>query len=276
MREMLKEFEEKPKETEEADSEDRLTMALMSGKERRAKKKSIMKARMADMTRNEKIKYIVYYYKWHFFLTVAAILIFSALAITIYKNSRPVSLSAAVLNPEDSISLSDKPFKEFVKDAKLDKGHRLLADAYYNVTLEYELAKNSDISSVTSLSMLVKDDYYDVIITNLAGLEYCNYACLLFFMDDYFDQEVLDTYKDKIYYSSDFGDPENAKAAINAKTTEVLMAVGDRSKPIAVNISGTEFAKKLKLGYDDVYICFPGGKDRNKDRALKLLEYIFR
>ena len=173
MREMLKEFEEKPNETEEADSEDRLTMALMSRKERRAKKRSIMKARMADMTRNEKIKYIVYYYKWHFFFTVAAILIFSALAITIYKNSRPVSLSAAVLNPEDSIALSDKPFKEFVKDAKLDKGHRLLADAYYNVTLEYELAKNSDISSVTSLSMLVKDDYYDVIITNLAGLEYC-------------------------------------------------------------------------------------------------------
>ena len=276
MREMLKEFEEKPKETEEADSEDRLTMALMSGKERRAKKKSIMKARMADMTRKEKIKYIVYYYKWYFFFGVAAVLVFGSLAIAIYKNSRPVSLSAAVLNADDPMAVSDKPFEEFVKDAKLDKGHRLLADVYYNVNLEHEIAYTSGSSNASSLAMLVRDNYYDVIITNLAGLEYCNYACILFFMDDYFDQEVIDKYKGRIYYSSDYSDPENAKAAINAKTTEVLMAVGDRSKPLAVNISGTEFAKKLKLGYDDVYICFPGGKDRNKDRALKLLEYIFR
>lgn len=276
MREMLKEFEEKPKEKEEADSEDRLAMALMSGKERRAKKRSLMKARMAEMSRKEKIKYIIYYYKWYFLFGVAAVLVFGSLAIAIYKNSRPVSLAAAVLNADDPLAVSDKPFEQFVKDTKLNKGSRLLADAYYNVTLEYELSNTSGNSNAISLAMLVKDNYYDVIITNLQGLEYCNYACILFFMDDYFDQEVLDKYKGRIYYSSDYADPENAKAAINAKTTEILMAVGDRSKPLAVNISGTEFAKKLNLGYEDVYICFPGGKDRNKDRAEKLLEYIFR
>ena len=62
MREMLKEFEEKPKEKDE--SEDRLEMSLMSRKDRRARKKALFQEQTAGMDKKEKFKYIVYYYKW--------------------------------------------------------------------------------------------------------------------------------------------------------------------------------------------------------------------
>ena len=273
MREMLKELEEKPKEKD--DAEDWLELSLMSKKERRAKKRSMFKERTADMTGKEKFKYIVYYYKWYFIFAVVAILVFGSLGLVIYRNSRPVSIAAAALNSEDPSSVSSKPLEDFAKANDLDDGHRLVADTYYNVTLEYERSNNASTSNASSLALLVQDNYYDVLITDLYGLEYCNYACILFFMDEYFDAETVEKYKDKIYYSSDYSDTDNAKAAVNAKSTEILMAVGDRSKPIAVDISGTEFAKKMNLGYDDVYICVPGGKDRNKERAKMLLEYIF-
>lgn len=276
MRQMLKEFEEKPKEKDEVDSEDRLEQSLMSGKERRAKKKKIMKERLAEMSGKDKVKYIIYYYKWHFIITIASILVLGSLAFAIYKNTRPVSISAVVINPESPLDISEKPFKEFAKSKNLVKGYRLIADTFYNLNLEYSLSNDSATTNNNSFAMLVQDNYYDVMITDRAGLEYSNYLCILFFMDDIFDQEFLDRYKDRIYYSSDFGDPENARKAVNARSTDVLAAIGDRSKPLAIDISDTEFAKKLNLGYEDVYLCFPGNSKRNLKKATQLLEYIFR
>ncbi len=273
MREMLKEFEEKPKEKDE--SEDRLEMSLMSRKDRRARKKALFQEQTAGMNKKEKFKYIVYYYKWYFIFAVVAILTVGAFAIAIYKNTRPVSIAVAALNSEDPVSVSSQPLEDFAKANDMVDGYRVIGDTYYNVSLEYELSNTSSTSNATSLALLLKDNYYDVIITDLYGLEYLNYACALFFMDDYFDAEILEKYKNNIYYSSDYADQSNVKAAINAKSTEILMAVGDRDKPLAVDISGTEFAKNMNLGYDEVYICFPGGSSRNKKRAKMLLEYIF-
>ena len=273
MREMLKEFEEKPKEKDE--SEDRLEMSLMSRKDRRARKKALFQEQTASMDKKEKFKYIVYYYKWYFIFAVVAILTVGAFAIAIYKNTRPVSIAVAALNSEDPVSVSSQPLEDFAKANDMVDGYRVIGDTYYNVSLEYELSNTSSTSNATSLALLLKDNYYDVIITDLYGLEYLNYACALFFMDDYFDAEILEKYKNNIYYSSDYADQSNVKAAINAKSTEILMAVGDRDKPLAVDISGTEFAKNMNLGYDEVYICFPGGSSRNKKRAKMLLEYIF-
>lgn len=44
--------------------------------------------------------------------------------------------------------------------------------------------------------------------------------------------------------------------------------------PFAIDISDTDFAKSLNLGYDDVYIGFPGNTDQNYKNAKRMLKYI--
>jgi hypothetical protein len=44
---------------------------------------------------------------------------------------------------------------------------------------------------------------------------------------------------------------------------------------MVIDISDTEFAKSLNLGYDDVYIGFPGDQQDNHERVADLLNYLF-
>ncbi|MCR5149273.1 MAG: hypothetical protein K6C35_09965 [Eubacterium sp.] len=273
MRQMLDEFKEKPKEQDE--SEDRLETSLLTGKQKRARKKQQFLEKMEGMTKKEKAGYIIYYYKWWFIGTAAAIVFVAGIIISIYKNSRPVSISCAILNPAQAMNVQDAPLKEFVDAKGLNKGTRMVADIYYHININYEMSSQSESNRASTLSLQSANDYYDVFITDRDGLEFAAFQGLIYPLDRVLGAEAVEKYKDRLYNISDYSDPALAADVAKATTTDELAAVGNRDLPIGIDVSDTEFIKRMDLGDKKIYLCFSCKKEKRIERATMLLNYIF-
>ncbi len=240
-------------------TEDNLELRAMSRKDRLAAKRERYRKNIEGMSKKEQRKYFLYYYK---FAIMGAIL-FLALAIyipvTIYKNSRPIALSYAVLNT--GINQIDKSFEDdYCRLFGLEKGYQILSNTSISLSLEdyAENGGNSYSSDYMQFPTLCYDNYYDIIISDKAGVEYCGSAGMARPVANSLSAEFL--------------------AVLENDYNCSLLSVKDEDDNMvafAVDISGTEFAKNLNTGYSDVFLSVAGTSERNKANAEKMLRYIF-
>jgi hypothetical protein len=251
MRQMMKEFEEKPTKKSE---DNRLDLKSMPKKERRKKEKEILKETMEDMNSFEKFKYLLYYHKERLILIgIIAILIVSG-SISIYKATRPTSISYGVINCLNQMEFNSLAIEQYTKDIGKYNGYQIKENINLGITRkDYE--QNSGSQQYINFLTLSNADYYDVLFTDAEGVEFCSEQGVFNSIDGYLDKEHYEIVKNHIFTTKD-------------KDGNI--------KGLAIDISDTEFAKSLNIGYDDVYIGFPGNSDRNHTAVNDLLDYLFK
>ena len=254
MRQMIKDLEEKPIETSE---KSRLELHGLSRKEKRRIKKEQLQETIADMTTGQKIKYLLYYYKEAIIVSVILIISAAFICSTVYQNTRPIVISYAVANCVNQLEFNADAVDDYAKSINKFDGYQIKGDT--NIVLnkeeysnEYEANPNSQ-KYITFMTMATSD-YYDVIFTNDEGAEYCANMDIFYPLNKYLDPDTYNMVKDDIIMYKDMnGNPVEA----------------------AIDISGTDFAKSLNLGYKDVYIGFPGDEARNHQAVRDLILYLY-
>ncbi len=254
MRQMTPEFEEKPVEKNQ---DDRLEMKSLSRRERRKYKKEKMKSTMEGMSKSEKFKYILYFYKEA--LIIGSILLVASILLgrSIYSATRPITISYVVLNCVNQMEFNMEPMRDYAKSIDKYNGYQIKCDTNVAIkkdeyTQDYESNANSQIY-INFLTMCTAD-YYDVVFTNKEGAFYCATQDVFYPIDKYLDEETYEKVKDRIYVAKDMNGVE---------------------QQVAIDISDTEFAKSLNLGYSDILIGFAGDQQDNHDRVNEFLKYLF-
>lgn len=241
--------------------EDNLELKRMGLKDRIRAKTERFKEHTADMSTWGKIKYFVYYYKWHVILTALAIFLLIAIPTSIIKNNRPVSISYAVVNSPAPEQIKEKLFNEYAEHYNLVKGYQIRNNLYVTLSqkgYEENMSKSEGNSSYTQFPTLCYNDYYDIILTDKTGLEYCTSTSLVQPLEDRLYNDILTELKEKY--------PNIIVTSPNYDGKQV---------EFALDVSDTEFIKELNVGYDKVYVCFPGSSEQNNINVRRFLKYIF-
>lgn len=247
--------ETKSADTAKINGENKLELATMSAKERRAIKKEAYRENTKEMSCAQKIAYFFYCYKWHIIIPVCVIFLLTVYGIAFYKNTRPVALSYAVLNSE---AYNDSFHDDFLAHFNISKDYRIEGIPGYNIDYDYYRQNiNSAIrdgSDYSTINLNCQAGTFDVIITDRAGIRYCAFVEIVRPLDLYFDAETYTALEEHIMKFQDSS---------------------YKFYPYAIDISDTDFAKSLCLEYDDIYLAFPGVTEENTSNALRLLEYIY-
>ncbi|MBO4592440.1 MAG: hypothetical protein J5684_07790 [Eubacterium sp.] len=250
MRQMMEEFEEKPIEKKE---DNRLELQSMSRKERRKMMKAEMKENMEGMDPGEKFKYLIYYYKEAIiFIALIGILVFTG-GRALYNSRKPVVISYGVVNCMDQLNFNSSAFEDYAKAIGKYKGYQIRE----NINIGFTNNNNSTFTNQmnTNFLTLSTQNYYDVIFTDKEGADFCSKQSAFHPLDSYLDKEHYDLIKDHIYSTKDSD---------------------GNTKEFAVDISDTEFANSLNIGYNDVYIGFTGAEERNIQAVYDLLDYLYK
>lgn len=234
--------------------ENKLDLAVMSRKERRAAKKAAYKEYTSTMSGKERISYFFYCYKWHIIIPICCILLILCYGMAFYRNSRPVALSYTVLNAEEF----DKTFHEdYLRYFNMPENHVVKATAGYIVNYDYykknTVSASREGTNYNTLALTCQSGTFDVIIGDGAGIKYCTFVEIVKPLDLYFTEEQYAALEDYIVKFQD-----------SSYTFY----------PYAIDISDTEFAKGLNLEYSKVYMAFPGVSEENMTNSLRLLEYV--
>jgi hypothetical protein len=256
--EVAKQVPAENSEPEHVSGENMLELHNMTRKQRREVRRQSYIENTRDMSNGEKFRYFIDYYKWYIIVPVCCILLIAYLASTIYKNSRPLALSYVVLNVEDTDALDESFCEDYSEYRGLTDDYRFNSSTgmdidydYFKEHEEYITTGNSTDYNVLSTQCELND--YDIIISNATGIKYCSTENVIASPKGYLDSYAYNALKD---YMVEF---ENSIGTMEY---------------FAIDISGTDFAKELNPGYDDVYLAFPGSTDENKERALRFLEYV--
>jgi hypothetical protein len=254
MREMIDEMKEKPAKES---SEDRLDQACMSRRERRAQKKADFKERISTLSGKEKFFYIMRYYLPPVCIAIFFIACAVGLFSVIYKNSRPVTISYAIVNVENQLKLDLSAFDDYAATQDVPDDSRILSDVAHvfdPVAFEEGSLTSTVLDEYTGFDVQCDEGYYDIIITDEAGLTYFSAIDSIALLDTYLPAELHTKLSDWI---------------VNTKDSQ-----GDYYES-AIDISDTDFAKSLNTGYSDIYLVFPMGKGESQETAVSFLEYIF-
>lgn len=257
-----KDGSKKEKDIEKSSTaEDNLELHNLSRRERRRAKRERYKKTTEDMSRKEKINYFFYYFKVPILVGIAVIVSLSLIIASLYKNTRPVAISFALLNSPSVEYLSKDDFKGYMDYYDMPSSYRML-DFYSNKCdldiYEDYYSKNPDDAIYSQFPTLCYNDYFDIVISDKTGIDYCAKLSLIRPLED-----SLDLSMSKYIYENC---PERIVEANN---------VNDEPVAYAIDISGTEFAESLHLDYDDVYIALPGQSERNIANSKRILNYIF-
>ena len=250
MREMIKEFEEAPVEKKE---DNRLDMHSLSRKEKRKFKKE----QIEETTASEKRKYLLYYYKERIIITAGILIVASILGWQIYKGTRPITISYAVINCKNQLDFNANAFEKYAEDIDQKKGYQIKGETNVELkrdeyTKSYE--QNANSQKYINFETMATADYYDVIFTDMEGAIYCGMMEIFYPLDRFLDAEHYAKVKDRIIK---------------------LDNMQGQSTEYAIDVSDCEFIKSLNLGYDDVYIGFPGDQQENHDRVNQFIDYLF-
>ncbi|MBR6222439.1 MAG: hypothetical protein IKQ71_03270 [Lachnospiraceae bacterium] len=228
-----------------------------------------MKYEMRDMTGFQKFKYILYYNIVYIIILCVVIAVSIYCIHTMRQNSRPVGISYVILNCNNNtsaltVATEGNPFKDYLE------AYGLNSSKYQNhsntrVMVDLETQEDDYYKDILSSGFLTQfrefmnTDFYDVVITDKKGLEYLiksETKVRLKIMDDVLSDELMNNkiIKDHTIREKDLTDIEYA---------------------VALDIRDTDFAKKLKLPYDDIYLCYAGTSEENKKNAEQLTRYIF-
>ena len=258
-----------PKTTEDAESEqkpqgektivnteDNLELHSLSFRDRQRAKRARIKEHMEGMTKGQKFGYILSYYKGRIILGLILLAICIAIPVTIYKKSRPVALSYCIVNSPEPSAIDTSFVDEYLDFYNLNGAYQLESDVTVHLdkdTYLEEYSQNSSASIYTELPMLCFNGYYDVMIMDEKGLEYCAMQEIIYPLRNYLPAEIYSEVEPRICTADD-----------NDGVTV----------PFAIDISDTDFAKGLNLGYDKVYIGFPGNTERNYINAKRMLKFV--
>ena len=252
---------DKEEDTSDSSSgENNLEINKMKFFQRMKAKKERLRANTKDMSFTEKIKYYIYYYKWPAFWSILVLAGIIAVSVTIYKNSRPVAISYAIVNATDTTTINLDGFDEYAEHYGIVKGYQIISSPTMKLSLQD--FKNTDVtsdeeSSYSQFTLLCGNDYYDIIITDKVGLEYCSVSGL------------IAPVKDRLF--------DDTYMALEQKHPDVFVSLlgnNNMYDDYAIDISNTEFVKSLNLGYDKVYVCFPGSSEENIVNVRRFLNYV--
>lgn len=237
-------------------TEDNLELHSLSFRDRQRAKRARIKEHMEGMTKGQKFGYILSYYKGRIILGLVLLAICIAIPVTIYKKSRPVALSYCIINSPKPSAIDTSFVDAYLDSYNLHGAYQLESDVTVHLdkdTYLEEYSQNSSASIYTELPMLCFNGYYDVMIMDEKGLEYCAMQEIIYPLRNYLPAEIYSEVESRIC-SADDNDGVNV--------------------PFAIDISDTDFAKGLKLGYDKVYLGFPGNTERNYINAKRMLKFI--
>ena len=259
-REVASDFADPRKAAPKADlnTENSLELHSMSRQERHRYNKEHKVSVTSDMTRSQRIKYFFNCNKWKLLVVAMIVVSITWISFAVYQSKKPTALAYAVVNSPDPWSVDTS----VIDDYKTYYNYKSSARVRYMQNLEYNKATfesnyNSNADEYSAFPLLCEENAYDVIISDKAGVECCSYINLIYPLDTYTDtlqQLFEDQLKDKVVTAQDSA---------------------NHTSTYAIDISGTDFAKRMNLGYDDVYLSFPGNSDGNIERITKLLNYIF-
>ncbi len=244
---------------EDLNIEDNLELHSMTRSERRMAQKMKYKKDTEGMSSKEKLSHFLYCYKWRIIVSLLIIIAATYTTVSVYRNTRPVALAYGVVNSPNPFKLDQSMVDDYKNYYHMKKSDQVIMTSNINYDLEtYEEDYNTSDASYTSFPTLCYEDYYDVIISDKKGVEYCSYFSIIHPLTDCLTMDLQSklnySMSDRILYTED-----------SEKHSEAF----------AIDISDTDFAKGLNLGYDDVYLCFPGTDERNIETARKLINYIF-
>ena len=237
-------------------TEDNLELHSLSFRDRQRAKRARLKEHMDGMSKGQKFGYILSYYKGKIILGLILLAICIAIPVTIYKKSRPVALSYCIVNAPEPSAVDTSFVDEYLDFYNLNGAYQLESDVTVHLDKDAyleEYSQNSSASIYTELPMLCFNGYYDVMIMDEKGLEYCAMQEIIYPLRNYLPAEIYSEVESRIC-SADDNDGVNV--------------------PFAIDISDTDFAKGLKLGYDKVYLGFPGNTERNYINAKRMLKFI--
>lgn len=244
-------------------TEDSLELIGLTKRERRKILRQRFKDDMSEMDTKGKINHFLTYNIWKLVVIVAFFIVTLTTAITIYKNKRPIVLSYAVLNTPNVYTLNtDMVENDYMDYYGFTKKQQIVSTTSVSMdldTYDENYNKNPNAAAYTSFPISCMDNYYDVIISNKKGVECCANKSLIHPLN-----ESLTTDLYGIMTSTDYQDRILSVADYNGDMLE-----------FAIDISDTNFAKALNLGYDDVYICFPGSSEDNYLNVRRFLNFIF-
>lgn len=244
-------------------TEDNLELHGLSGRQRRKELRKRFYADMADMDTKSKVKFFFQYNKWKIIIPILVIAIVISTAGTIINNKKPVAISYAIINSPNYYDINtdviEKDYMEYYGMSA--KKYQIISTGGINYdldTYEEDSQQYSNSAAYTSFPTNCRTNYYDIIITDKKGLEYCAKTSLIYPVDDIFTADLSN--------------------AINKNCSNLLTSVKDyedNDEVFAIDISGTAFAKSLNLDFDQAYICFPGSDTSNIENVRKMLNFIF-
>lgn len=249
--------ENKSKDTKPTvNTEDNLELHSLSFRDRQRAKRARIKEHMEGMTKGQKFGYILSYYKGRIILGLVLLAICIAIPVTIYKKSRPVALSYCIVNSPEPSAVDTSFVDEYLDFYNLNGAYQLESDVTVHLdkdTYLEEYSQNFSASVYTELPMLCFNGFYDVMIMDEKGLEYCAMQEIIYPLRNYLPAEIYSEVESRICTADD-------NDGVNV--------------PFAIDISDTDFAKGLNLGYDKVYLGFPGNTERNYVNAKRMLKFI--
>lgn len=236
--------------------EDNLELHTMKFRERIKAKRAKLAKNMEGMSKSERAFYIISYYKWKIIAFIAILVCAIVIPVTIYEKSRPIAISYAIVNCTSPADINTDFVDDYMDYFGLTGNYQVRSDKELHLDKETyleEYARSQGNSSYTEFPMMCFNGYYDIIITNKTGAVYCGMQEIMFPLKSYLPADIYSQIEDRVF------ETENHDG---------------ETEPFAIDISDTEFAKNLNLGYDDVYIGFPGTTEANYTNAKRMLNYI--
>ncbi len=250
-----------PPKEEDDFREDNLEMSQLSFRKRWAIRKKRIKKEMEGMARMQKVEYLLSYFKWPLIFIVGGLLLLILMIIGIKNSSKTVILAISTINVPDKTIVTEEIFNDY-KNYKSSDGRitsevgtiKLDTEVHFSLeTYEQQYSNDSNDYSLTQFPVLCSTDFFDVVITDRDGLDFCSASNLILDPETVISPTTVLALRE-----------HQANAKDNIGTSYFY----------AYDITDTEFAKSL--GYEDkVYMAFPGSGDTNKYNAERFLCYLF-
>lgn len=207
--------------------------------------------KLKAMSWKDRVWYIWTYYKVHMALAAAALLVIQVVATSIYQSTFQTALFCMIVNNYSEKELDFSPLEEgFAAYQNLGKKDRVNAETAY---ITYgDNASELSYATLAKISALVFSQDLDVMIGDSATIEHFSALDGYLDLEKELSPELLSLVQDRLYYAAG----ENGE-----------------EKAFAIDISGTDFARDMRLGEKPLLGILINTVRRDNTDAL--IRYIF-
>lgn len=254
------ESEKTNNQEEDLFNDDLIALSEMSTKQRMSYKWNRLQKRLDTMDPDEKRKYVVHYYKYHFIIAVIALIVLISFGAKLYDNSRPVDLFVIIANDynmDREGSIPDMIEEAYRARYSTPKSHKV--SVLENMELTGNIYEEQSYYSSIQVWAYIKDDDLDVVVGNPGAMNYLATDESILPLDEYLPEDVYKQVEDRIIMCED-----NEKKSIR----------NGESFPGAIDISDTEFAKNMELSYKKVYLILPSNRKENIQRSIDFINLV--